>query len=80
MRDKAQQYDLPQVQASRGYACGIYEHRCFVAISADVQVDVQTQQIKVLRMCCVQDVGMAVNPGQLRAQVESNLPGVWVWR
>ena len=74
VRDKAQQYDLPPGAGfARGYACGIYEHRCFVAISADVQVDAQTQQIKVLRMCCVQDVGMAVNPGQLRAQVESNL-------
>ena len=26
-------------------------------------------------MCCAQDVGMVVNPDQLRAQIESNL--VW---
>jgi CO/xanthine dehydrogenase Mo-binding subunit len=26
-------------------------------------------------MCCVQDVGLAINPDQLRAQIESNL--VW---
>jgi len=26
-------------------------------------------------MCCAQDVGMAINPDQLRAQIESNL--VW---
>ncbi|MDG1125667.1 MAG: molybdopterin-dependent oxidoreductase [Pseudomonadales bacterium] len=59
----------------RGFASGIYEGRCFVAISADVYVDPETEQIKVLHMCCAQDVGMAVNPGQLRAQIESNL--VW---
>ena len=59
----------------RGFASGIYEGRCFVAISADVYVDPETEQIKVLHMCCAQDVVMAVNPGQLRAQIESNL--VW---
>jgi len=59
----------------RGFASGIYEGRCFVAISADIYVDPETEQIKVLHMCCAQDVGMAVNPGQLRAQIESNL--VW---
>lgn len=74
VRANAEKYALPAGPGiARGYACGIYEHRCFVAISADVHVDAETQQIKVLRMCCVQDVGMAVNPGQLRAQVESNL-------
>ena len=59
----------------RGFASGIYDGRCYVAISADVYVDAQAKQIKILHMCCAQDVGMAVNPGQLRAQVESNL--VW---
>ncbi len=29
----------------------------------------------MLRMCCVQDVGLAVNPDQLRAQIEGNL--IW---
>jgi isoquinoline 1-oxidoreductase beta subunit len=59
----------------RGFACGIYDERCFVAVSADVQIDNRTKEIKVLHMCCAQDVGMAVNPDQLRAQIESNL--VW---
>ena len=57
----------------RGYAAGIYDGRCFVAVSADVYIDPQSQQIKVLHMCCAQDVGLAVNPDQLRAQIESNL-------
>ena len=41
--------------------------------SADIHIDHETQKINVLHMSCVQDVGMAVNPGQLRAQIESNL-------
>ena len=36
-------------------------------------IDPQSQQIKVLHMYCAQDVGLAVNPDQLRAQIESNL-------
>ena len=59
----------------RGFAGGIFDGRCYVAISADVHVDVDTQKIRVLHMCCAQDVGLAINPGQLRAQIESNL--VW---
>ena len=57
----------------RGFACGIFDGRCFIAVSADVYIDHQTQQIKVQHMCCVQDVGMAINPDQLRAQIESNM-------
>ena len=57
----------------RGFACGIYEERCFVAVSADVYIDYRLKEIKVLHMCCAQDVGMAVNPDQLRAQMESNM-------
>jgi CO/xanthine dehydrogenase Mo-binding subunit len=57
----------------RGYACGIYEEQSFVAASADVRVDPTSGEIRVLRMCCAQDAGMAVNPDQLRAQLEGNL-------
>jgi CO/xanthine dehydrogenase Mo-binding subunit len=67
---------LPEAAGyGRGFACGIYDGRCFVAVSADVFVDEVNQQINVLHLCCAQDVGMAVNPDQLRAQIESNL--VW---
>ena len=65
----------PAGNRGRGYACGIYEHRSYVAVCADVSVDSQTRSVTVTRLCCVQDVGMAVNPDQLKAQVESNL--VW---
>ena len=57
----------------RDFAGGIFDDRCYVAISADIHIGADTRQIRVLHMCCAQDVGMAVNPGQLRAQIESNL-------
>jgi isoquinoline 1-oxidoreductase beta subunit len=59
----------------RGYACGIYEERSYVAASADVVVDPASAEVRVVRMCCVQDVGLAINPDQLEAQIEGNL--VW---
>ncbi|MBT5518354.1 MAG: xanthine dehydrogenase family protein molybdopterin-binding subunit [Rhodobiaceae bacterium] len=74
VRELAEKRPLPKGKGyGRGFACGIYEHRCFVAASADVYIDAQTQTIKVEHMCCVEDVGLAVNPGQLKAQMESNL-------
>jgi CO/xanthine dehydrogenase Mo-binding subunit len=73
-REMAEKRPLPKGKGyGRGYACGIYEHRCHVAASADVFVDAATQTIKVTHMSCVEDVGLAVNPDQLRAQMESNI-------
>ena len=73
-RKLASTNELPRAPGyGRGYACGIYEDHSFVAASADVFVDPSTGEIRVLRMCCVQDVGLAINPDELRAQVESNL-------
>lgn len=72
----AQHEEMPLKEGyGRGFACGIYEHNSYVAVSADIYVDPETKNIQVQRMCCVQDVGLAVNPDQLRAQIESNL--VW---
>ncbi len=74
VRELANKRPLPKGKGyGRGFACGIYEHRCYVAASADVNIDEETQKIKVKHMCCVEDVGIAVNPGQLHAQMESNL-------
>jgi len=73
-RELAEKADLPPgTGVGRGYACGIYEENSFVAASADVRVDAATGAIRVIRMCCVQDVGLAINPDQLRAQIEGNL-------
>jgi isoquinoline 1-oxidoreductase beta subunit len=75
-RELAEKRALPRgAGVGRGYACGVYEEKSFVAASADVRFDAATGAIDVLRMCCVQDVGLAINPDQLRAQIEGNL--VW---
>jgi isoquinoline 1-oxidoreductase beta subunit len=74
VRDMSDNQPLPRGAGyGRGFACGIYDGRSFVAVSADIHIDEANQKIKVLHMRCVQDVGMAVNPGQLRAQVEGNM-------
>lgn len=74
VRDMAKRYPVPEGEGyGRGFACGIYEGRCFVAVSADVYVDRDKERITVKHMCCAQDVGMAVNPDQLSAQMESNM-------
>lgn len=57
----------------RGYACGIYHDHSFVAAGFDVQVDRQRKQIKVLRAVCAQDIGLVINPDQVRAQIEGNV-------
>jgi CO/xanthine dehydrogenase Mo-binding subunit len=75
-RELAEKSALPPVTGvGRGYACGIYEENSFVAASADVRVDAATGAIRVVRMCCAQDVGLAINPDQLEAQIEGNL--IW---
>jgi CO/xanthine dehydrogenase Mo-binding subunit len=75
-RELAEKVPLPSgATVGRGYACGIYEENSFVAAGADVRVDAATGAIRVLRMCCAQDVGMAVNPDQLKAQIEGNF--IW---
>lgn len=73
-RELAEKTPLPSsAGAGRGYACGIYEENGFVAASADVRVDGESGAVRVVRMCCVQDVGLAINPDQLEAQIEGNL-------
>lgn len=42
----------------------------YVAESADVEVDVETGQVRVLNLVCADDVGRAVNPRQVVGQIE----------
>jgi len=42
----------------------------YVAESADVEVDVETGQVRVLNLVCADDVGRAVNPQQVIGQIE----------
>jgi isoquinoline 1-oxidoreductase beta subunit len=56
----------------RGVACGIYKESSFAAVVAEVQV-ASDGAVRVTHLWCAQDSGMAINPDQLRAQVEGNL-------
>lgn len=42
----------------------------YVAESAEVEVDIETGQIHVLRMVCANDVGCAINPQLVQGQIE----------
>lgn len=42
----------------------------YVAEAAEVEVDIETGQIHVLRVVCADDVGRAVNPQQVQGQIE----------
>jgi isoquinoline 1-oxidoreductase len=53
----------------RGIACGI-DAETYVALIADVTVDLQTGAVKVDRVVCAQDMGLVVNPDGARMQME----------
>jgi CO/xanthine dehydrogenase Mo-binding subunit len=42
----------------------------YVAQSADVEVDIETGQLRVVNLICADDVGRAVNPQQVVGQIE----------
>jgi CO/xanthine dehydrogenase Mo-binding subunit len=45
----------------------------YVAQSAEVEVDTETGQVRVLRLVCADDVGKAVNPQQVVGQIEGGV-------
>ncbi|HLF64603.1 MAG TPA: molybdopterin cofactor-binding domain-containing protein [Saprospiraceae bacterium] len=52
-----------------GIACGI-DAGSYVAEMAEVNVDQKTGQVKVVRVVCVQDMGLVINPQGATIQVE----------
>lgn len=54
----------------RGYACGIYQEHSYVAAAFDVAVDHKRRKIRAERCTVVMDVGLAISPDQIRAQIE----------
>ena len=60
----------PQAGFGRGYAAGIYHDHSYVAVAFDVAVDRAAGEVRVVRACCAQDTGLAVNPDQISAQIE----------
>lgn len=61
-------------RTGRGVACGIYKQTSFAAAVADVAVDPRGH-VQVIRLWCVHECGLVINPDQVRAQCEGNL--VW---
>jgi isoquinoline 1-oxidoreductase len=55
-----------------GVACGI-RSGSYVATMAEVAVDKKTGRVRVKRMVCAQDMGLAVNPQGARLQMEGCL-------
>jgi len=53
----------------RGIACGI-DAGTYVATIAEVDVDQDTGQVKVKRVVCAQDMGLAINPEGAAIQME----------
>jgi isoquinoline 1-oxidoreductase len=53
----------------RGVACGI-DAETYVALVADVTVDVDTGEVRVDRVVCAQDMGVVVDPEGARMQME----------
>jgi isoquinoline 1-oxidoreductase len=56
----------------RGLACGI-DAGTYVALVAEVTVDVPTGAVKVDRVVCAQEMGVVVNPDGARTQMEGCL-------
>lgn len=58
----------------RGMAYIHYKHNeTFVAMGMDVEVDRRSGAVRVLRVACVHDCGLMINPDTVRAQVEGNI-------
>ena len=52
-----------------GVACGI-DAGTYVALMAEVKVDVATGSVKVVRIVCAQDMGVVINPDGAKMQME----------
>jgi CO/xanthine dehydrogenase Mo-binding subunit len=62
------------VSRGRGMAYIHYKHsETFVAMGMEVEVERATGAIRVLRVACVHDCGLMINPDTVRAQVEGNI-------
>ena len=55
-----------------GVACAI-DSGSYVTLMAEVKVDKELGRVKVKRMLCVQDMGLAINPEGAKIQMEGGL-------
>lgn len=56
-------------KALRGYFIDMGEDRTFVAQAAEVEIDTQTGNVRVVKLVSVNDVGFAINPSNAENQV-----------
>jgi CO/xanthine dehydrogenase Mo-binding subunit len=61
---KTSPYDPETGKCEPNFAYG------YVAESVEIEVDVETGDIRILNVTCVDDVGRAINPEQVRGQIE----------
>jgi CO/xanthine dehydrogenase Mo-binding subunit len=61
---KTTPYDPQTGKSEPNFAYG------YVAEACEVEVDVETGHVRVLRVWCADDVGKAINPGLVRGQIE----------
>jgi len=62
------------VASGRGIAYIHYKHsETYVAVGMQVDVDLESGEIRVRRIACAHDCGLMINPDGVRAQVEGNL-------
>jgi isoquinoline 1-oxidoreductase subunit beta len=62
-------------QWGRGIACNVYDSDSFMAQVAEVSVGRQSRDIRVHRIICATDCGLAINPAGLEGQAESGV--IW---
>ncbi|MES2940830.1 MAG: molybdopterin cofactor-binding domain-containing protein [Pseudomonadota bacterium] len=58
---------------ARGRGMAYKHNETFVAMGMEVEVDRASGAVRVLRVACVHDCGLMVNPDAVRAQVEGNI-------
>ncbi|MBT4891074.1 MAG: xanthine dehydrogenase family protein molybdopterin-binding subunit, partial [Rhodospirillales bacterium] len=63
------------VNIGRGIACAIYKNETYVAIIAEVEMDVAIKDLSIRKIYCVHDSGLVINPDQVENQIVGNI--VW---
>ena len=75
--EKANWQSAPAEIAGRawghGIACNVYDEDCFIAQVADVSVGKAAHDIRVHRIVCAVDCGLAINPLGIEGQTESGI-------
>jgi len=66
-------YDVPGRLAARGLAINIYDGESYMAQVAEVSVARDLSDLRIHRIVCVFDCGLAINPAGLEGQVESGI-------